>query len=248
VIILLSCGVFADDAEKEKTKYHEQVFDKLAANTSRAKGVYTVAVIHIDIETGDLHEAAGKNVSHNQTIYFPKVDEFTELRNKCTQDLLYVPNVSVRVWMEFPGFEIRSETRLMLYRMTPAGTTTAKYDYLVGSRAIVVNMVDGFVTDLVWDDSCTGCTSDYCLDDGCSTIISKIDPACGGSEILEEDPFYCGMKIYVGWNGTDSEGATLSTYASVPSRFEKYSFFMSAYDAASGFASDFISFWKKPLN
>ena len=245
-LALLAPSVGADkETEKENKTYHEQKLATLIGRKTYASFDYSVAILHIATEIIDPAFPAGRTTTVYKTIYFPKVDQFTELRSNFTQALVEHPNTTVRVWLEFPAFNLRSESRVMLYKYN---STDDKKDLLVGCRAITVVVNQGVMTDLYWDDTCNGCSDDYCIERSCSSVIEDLRPVCGNSDALKEDPFHCGIKIYIAWIGTDKKNVTLNSYTSVPSRFEKYSFIASAYDAASGFAHDFISFWKKPLN
>jgi len=206
---------------------------------------WSYVVLHIVSEMYNPEYPASRNVTHWKSAYFPKVDSFTELRSTFTQPLLMSPNVNVRVWLEFPTFDMRSESRIMLYNYQQE-----EKKLIVGSRALTVVMEEGVVTRIFWDDTCSSCTEDYCMEDSCSSSINDLPDreSCQDQKSLEEDPYRCGIKIYVAWKGTDKDGNNLNSYTSLPSRFQKYSFIASAYDAAAGFSSDFLSFWKKPLN
>jgi len=247
-LVLLSHGIaaYSDEEIKEANEtYHDQRIQVLGTMSSHKKDDFTLVYLNIASEMGDSNAPAGVNTTLWRNLYFPKVDQFTELRSNFTQSLVELPNISVRVWLQFPAFKVRSESRIMLKRYSDSDSV---YDLLVGCRAITVVMDKGVVTDMYWDDSCSGCSAEYCLEDSCSSKIEDLRPMCHDKDALAEDPFHCGLKIYIAWIGTDSDGKSLNSYTSVPSRFEKYSFISSAYDAASGFTSDFISFWKKPLN
>jgi len=242
-LVLLGAVVMGDDNDE----YRDQRYDNLIGYTSNQKGDFTLAILHIACEISDPSFPSGRNTTVYKSVYFPKVDEYSELRNHFTQNVLDFPDISVRVWLEFPAFNMRSESRIMLYNLNH--TTGEKYQNIVGSRAITVVMEEGVMKELFWDDSCVSCIGKNCLEDSCSTnFITDLRPACQDSQALEEDPYRCGIKIYVAWMGTDRDGRSLTTYTSVPSRFQKYSFITSAYDAAAGFSTDFLSFWKQPLN
>ena len=235
----LVCAALLARAEDDaNATYQQQTYSKLAALKSFAKGDFTVLVLHVGVEEGTADNATA---SAQKAIYYPKVDDFSELRATSTQPLIGKPDTSVRVWLEFPSSNLRSETRVML-RNDETGQR------LVGSRSITIEVTDGTVTDLVWEDTCNGCTTQSCLEDSCSTETDSLDPKCDDADALKDDPYRCGLKIYVGWRGTDSKGVSLTSYTSMPLRFQKYSFVTSAYNAAAGFSSDFLSFWKKPLN
>lgn len=228
----------AADSEAEDT-YRKQTYGKLAALKTFGVNDYTVVVLHIATEaTGSNTEVT---TGTEEAVYFSQVDAFTELRANTTQALIDVAGVTVRVWLEFPSTGVCSETRVLL-------ANNATHRRIVGSRAITFVMEAGNVTDMYWDDSCVGCTAGMCLEHSCSTDLAGLTPSCRDATALREDPFRCGVKIYIGWKGTDSRGKRLSSYSSLPSRFQKFSFITSAYNAAAGFATDFISFWKKPLN
>jgi len=249
-LVLLSQGVLANN-EEEKQKlnetYHLQKYEALKDRKTYNVGDYSLAVLHIILERPDETSPTGKNVTLYKSFYFPKVDEFTELRNKFTQPFFEEKNLNVRVWLELPAFDLRSESRVMMYKYN--GTySDQQYDLIVGCRAITIVLESGVMKDLYWDDTCHGCSEKYCIEHSCSSVVADLRPTCDDKDALAEDPYHCGIKIYIAWIGTDKNNNSLSSYTSVPSRFEKYSFIASAYDAASGFASDFISFWKQPLN
>jgi len=241
-------GTFAlgEESEDQNRTYHDQKYSNLVGKRSYARDEFSLMVLHVALEIFNSSLPAGRNTTTYSTMYFPKVDQFTQLRSNFTQAYIMSPNTSVRVYLDFPAQELRSESRLMLYNYNTSRSD--KIDLLVGSRAITVNMEQGVITHLYWDDSCSGCLEDRCLEDSCSSAIHEFSQACDDINALEEDPYRCGIKIYVAWKGTDKNNNTLESYTKVPSRFQKYSFIANAYDAASGFATDFISFWKKPLN
>jgi len=246
VMLAQSAAMSDDDIKKENETYHQQKLATLMGRDECVRYDYSLMILHIATEIMAPGYPAERNVSLNKAIYFPKVDEFTELRSHFTQAYFEHPNTTVRVWLEYPAFHMRSESRVMLYRYNDSHNT--RDDRIVGCRAITIAVDQGVVTDMYWDDNCNGCTESMCLEGGCSSTIMDLRPTCSDKDQLKEDPYHCGIKIYVAWTGTDKDNTTLSSYTSVPSRFEKYSFIASAYDAASGFASDFISFWKTPLN
>lgn len=238
--VLLAGSVLAGaEANDTEAMYRKQVYGKLAALKTFAVSDYTVVVLHIATEATGGNTAVATGVE--EAVYFPQVDAFTQLRANVTQALVDEAEVTVRVWLEFPSTGVRSETRVLL-------ANNATHRRLVGSRAITFVMEGGNVTDMYWDDSCVGCTAAMCLEHSCSTDLAGLTPSCRDATALREDPFRCGVKLYIGWKGTDSRGKRLSSYSSLPSRFQKFSFITSAYNAAAGFATDFISFWKKPLN
>jgi len=235
-----------EEIDKENETYHGQKYKSLIRVKSYASDDYMACVLHIASEMLNSEYPAERNTTLWKSVYFPKVDAFTELRSNFTQPLVMIPDINVRVWLEFPAFEMRTESRILLYNYNESkGKET---ELLVGSRAIIVVLDQGTVVDAYWDDSCSACSEQYCIEGSCSSVISKIKPPCHDKDSLLEDPFRCGVKIYVAWKGTDENNQTLTSYTSVPSRFEKYSFIATAYDAAAGFTSDFLSFWKQPLN
>jgi len=238
----------SEENDKENATYHDVKYNHLLNLKSHVKEDYSLVIMHIACEMYDPEYPAERNTTLWKSIYYPKVDDFTEFRSNFTQSLVMIPSVNVRVWLEFPTFGMRSESRVMLYNYNESASKGDQHELLVGSRAITVVLDEGVVVDSYWDDSCTGCSEEYCIEGSCSSVISDIRPACHDKDALAEDPFRCGLKIYVAWKGTDKNNQTLTSYTSVPSRFQKYSFIASAYDAAAGFTSDFISFWKKPLN
>jgi len=246
--VLLFPQISADETpeEVENNTYHDQRYSQLLRVKSNKMGTYVLCILHISSEIINTTYPAERNTTLWKTVYYPKVDAFTELRSNFTQSLVMVPGASVRVWLEFPAFEIRSESRILLYNYN--NSKGDDHELLVGSRTITVVMDEGVVVDMYWDDSCSACSEKYCIEGSCSTVISTINPPCHDKYSLDEDPFRCGVKIYIAWRGTDNENQTLSTYTSVPSRFQKYSYIASAYDAAAGFTQDFLSFWKQPLN
>jgi len=246
VMIQGSFAMSDEEIEAENSSYHDQQYTHLVARKNYGKSDYVLVLLHIACEMINSSFPAGRNTTLWKNMYFPRVDAFTELRSNFTQSVAMIPNTTVRVWLEIPAQGLRSESRVVLYNYND--TKGHAYDRIVGSRAITVNMEEGIITDMFWDDSCTGCIEDLCMEDSCSSVISDLRPSCQDKAALEEDPFRCGIKIYIAWKGTDKSNTTLTSFTSVPSRFQKYSFVASAYDAAAGFSSDFISFWKQPLN
>jgi len=254
-MVWLVQGSFAwsdDEIKKENNSYIVDKYDVLKQKSIYKKSYdgtdsRALVFLHIVKEEFDENASANQKLEHVKAMYFPSVDYFSELRSTYTQNLLNLTNVKVRVWLEIPAQKLRSESRIILYRYQKDEKFI--YDNLVGSRAITIEMEEGIIKRLYWDDGCTACPETKCLESGCSSLItSDISPACHDPHSLKEDPYRCGIKIYVAWKGTDQDNHTLESYGSLPSRFQKYSFIASAYDAAAGFTSDFIKFWKKPLN
>jgi len=87
-----------------------------------------------------------------------------------------------------------------------------KPGYIVGSWGVNIGLTQGVVTSITWDDGCQECTADQCLDNVCAIP----ENLCQGT--------VCDMKFYVGWSGTDSNGAQLISAGELPSNFRTLSF------------------------
>lgn len=197
-------------ALKEDSKYTEQKESELSTRTRFKYDNYTSFHIKLGIEAGPDDEEAvieymsnvtGQTVTDlNQpfdSIFFPKVDQFALLRVNHTRGLVGL-NVTVRAWIEIGGN--KSESRIMISN-----------NYVVGSRSIVISLNSGNITSIDWDDTCSGCRSDACLDGACAIDSDSIDPPCGDEKELEMDPCRCGIKIYLVWVGTDINGKPMKS-------------------------------------
>ena len=164
--------------------------------------------------------------------FFPKVDQFSLLRVNSTR-FAVASNASLRVWVEIAG--IRSESRVFVQGYT-----------VVGARSIVAELDQGNVTALVWDDDCSTCSVDQCLEGSCTSSALDGGVDCFNTKAITADPFYCSIKIYLVWSGRDGKNKKCSSIDKLPSRYYQYSFVSNVYDAMSGFWVDFQAAWSTP--
>jgi hypothetical protein len=74
----------------------------------------------------------------------------------------------------------------------------------------VVNLDQGNVTSVVWDDTCAQCDDADCVDGkACGTSSSS----CGGE---------CDIRIYLVWSGKDANGEYSTSRSFMPSRFQAF--------------------------
>mmetsp|Transcript_1370 Transcript_1370/g.1356 ORF Transcript_1370/g.1356 Transcript_1370/m.1356 type:complete len:143 (+) Transcript_1370:200-628(+) len=115
--------------------------------------------------------------------------------------------------------EAGSNTTFRQYIQTGAHNVS---DFVAPVYSVVVEMKDGKVKDVVWDNDCDLCdygcltdTGDVCTVDLCSLNTNSTDP-------LKSD---CDPKIYVSWMGKDDSGNYLMSAGYRISQFRKYSLY-----------------------
>ena len=216
------CAACVSGANKEDKKYNEQKESELNPRVQFKRDNYTSFHVKFGIEASSesmdevleyLSNVTGRTIENLDnpfdTIFFPKVDEFSLMRLDSTRGLLGL-NTTVRAWVEIGGN--RSESRIMLTG-----------NHVIGSRSIVISLDSGNITAIDWDDTCSGCGKSSCLDNACAMDAETLDPSCNDPKELEMDPYRCGVKIYLVWVGTDVDGKPMKSISKKKSkRKQKY--------------------------
>jgi len=155
----------------------------------------------------------------NYVCFYPNVDDFT---------LLEVENSFNTPWLDSPSNDpvyVRVEVgaKTSFWRTRSQGTGAAKLT--VPFWTIVIEMTNGLVDRLTWDDSCPLCeSSDLCVSEkNCGVAHSS----CGNT-VSDNN---CNLQIYVGWFGTDVNGEYMTSSDKRLSRFRSGSL-RGAYDSA----------------
>jgi len=87
-------------------------------------------------------------------------------------------------------------------------------DYLrVPFWTIIITLDNGFLKSIRWDDDCSACSKERCVDSNCAYIPDECGP----------DGSSCDPKIYIGWEGTDGNGKHLLSSGQVWSKYRYYS-------------------------
>lgn len=242
LLLVLMSGIAL--GAKIDPQYTVQRYSVLNGRRSFRYNNYTAVNLMVGVEVTKGRETEVMRVLPNTTdradaftkpfkaVFFPRVDQFALMRIASTRALLF-KNVTMRAWLEIGG--VRSEAKRM-----------SVDDSVVGSRSAVVTLLRGNITSIDWDDDCAGCSAAQCFDGSCSIDASALVPPCDDPVALGNDAYRCGLKIYLAWIGTDSNGKPMKSISKLPSRFTKYSLVSNIYDAASGFWKDFLTAWSTP--
>lgn len=141
--------------------------------------------------------------------YWPRIDEFSllEVVGSYNNSMSFNPNVTV--WVEYQN---RTTTPKRVYQN--------ENQLFIPYFTAVVLLDKGWVTDLQWQDGCSGsagCNPKYCLDDTCGTYrIQSGDDVCDGK-------VDCNIKVYFAFSGRDASDSACKSIASTPAKFAKYS-------------------------
>lgn len=147
-----------------------------------------------------------KGDSHNYTAFYPDVDRFTmvEIDESFGEDWLdgSIAETYIRV-------EVGDKSSQ--WRRRGKGFDSGN-QYVVPFYTMIVELQDGMVKALTWDDGCYGCEGDSaaCVD----------GYTCGVStEVCQKEEKDCDLKLYLGWFGTDKGGNYLTSAGKRLSRF-----------------------------
>lgn len=87
----------------------------------------------------------------------------------------------------------------------------------------IIQLLEGVVTGIVWDDGCYGCssTSADCVKGFCTVQHDNcyINTTTADASTLSD----CDPKIYIGWQGSDAKKNIMISSELVPSKFIRYS-------------------------
>lgn len=115
---------------------------------------------------------------------------------------------------------------------TTGGTCTTELSTMctvVPFHTIVIKLSHGTLESITFDDDCSLCDTDYCVDGNCAQDIDTCEGAANAVSGASTD---CNFKLYVSWSGTDSEGVYLSSSQRRLSQFRRWSL-RSVYNQAS---------------
>jgi len=151
--------------------------------------------------------------------FYPNVDDFT---------LVEVENSFGAPWLDSPQGDpvyIRAEvgTHSSFWRTRSQGSGAGKLT--VPFWTLVIELADGLVSTITWDDSCPLCdSSDLCVE---GRNCGVLHTSCGNTASDDN----CNLQIYVAWFGTDVDGRYLTSSDKRLSRFRSGSL-RGAYDSA----------------
>lgn len=152
-------------------------------------------------------------------VFYPKVDEFTLLEVQDSFNTSWLDN------LQNDPVYIRAEVsrKSSYWRTRSQGVGASKLT--VPFWTLVVEMNEGQVVSLTWDDSCPLCeSSDLCVE---SRSCGVAHSSCGQSAEANN----CNLQIYLAWFGTDVDGNYLTSSDKRLSRFRSGSL-RGAYDSA----------------
>ena len=84
----------------------------------------------------------------------------------------------------------------------------------------------GVPTAMTWDDDCTLCSSDHCVDGNCAVDFNQCTNYGGSTN--------CDVKVYVAWAGTDVDGFYFTSQDRTLSSFRQWSI-TGAFNSATNF-------------
>jgi len=147
----------------------------------------------------------------NMTTFFPIVDQFSVFTVPGSG--LFYRDLNDSIWITIKIDNIFSNFRY--YRKQIAVGVVP--DMFVGSWTAIVTLNNGVVQSIDWDDDCSQCASNLCINGhDCFLSYSNVGN-CEGS-----NSYSCDIKIYVAWQGTDASGVPCTSLNYVPSRFELF--------------------------
>eukprot|EP00736_Rhodelphis_marinus_P014070 Rmarinus@m.23374 len=144
------------------------------------------------------------------TVFRPKVDEFSllELHSNTSREL--------RMQNDHQG--LGTVQVAVGTRMSPPRRFSYESTKAVGFWTIVVDLKDGEVDSVLWDEGCFTCSDDECLDDNC--LLDTCDHLDDGADNSNRDQ--CNVKIYLAWTGTDKDGNIMLSEGFTFSKFNAY--------------------------
>jgi len=152
-------------------------------------------------------------------LFYPKVEDFSLLQivtlNSTTQRVVGVWD-SLDLWIQVEFSDGVSPVKLR------ANRDSNGHVFVVPFWTVIVQLNNGALDFIWWDDGCFGCGGAQCINDFCGIDSNSCKPD-GESD--------CDVKMYVGWTGTDDTGRFLVSAGKRLSRFRQWSV-SSAYDNA----------------
>ena len=177
----------------------------------------------------------------NATLFYPVVDslQLLEVYNSYNRAFLSY-SASTRIVVETIGGQIsNSRTRIN-------GTCA----YVVPFFTLIIDMSQGYIDSVYWQDDCTTCTSEAFVysDDGACNCGVPVSSCIGfnasvttsatqtSTSVFANSSVSCDVQIYVAYSGTDSGGNVLTSASRTIANFRKWSL-NSIYQSAVGFYS-----------
>jgi len=203
------------------------IFARPSSDVNYTNAVNLAAVTHppyalFDTTTVYLYARDNITNQHWAATFWPRVDEFSQLELTGSFALNYSFNPNLTIWASHMNITLPEK---MIY--SPVNQLMITY------LTAVVLLDNGNVADFSWQDGCSGCTSQYCLDNNCGAFRNApSNDACNSID--------CNIKVYIAWTGRDSSDATCTSISSTPANFEKYSLTPVA-NFGTGLWGDFIS-------
>eukprot|EP00741_Cyanophora_paradoxa_P023529 tig00021589_g22731.t1 len=145
-------------------------------------------------------------VSYVQAVFCVKADVFANLEITGVAAGL---RVGSSIQIEVLGF--RSQPRVY------ASSSNVRVQFWTA----IVELENGRVVNINWDDSCDTCAIDNCVKsaDGSGGNCGVPASQCGTTGVLEK----CDPKIYLAWKGTDKAGKYLTSYGNSFTRYRAFS-------------------------
>ena len=91
-------------------------------------------------------------------------------------------------------------------------------------------MKEGKIFEIIWDDSCSGCKKDRCINYESNSMLNftqkKIIKNCNEDiKFCSDDPSsnHCDPKFYVTWFGSDKKKRQLQSSSLAMTKFKRYS-------------------------
>jgi len=186
-------------------------------------------------------------------VYFPLVDKFSVLNinvhptgysltnntaangtssssNFTLNDILFYNTLDVYIWLNITG-------HISPPRYYKNENVTGSF---VGYFTGIVNMVNGNITSVTWDDNnCKECLDYSCiggLNCGYSYISDADSCNTNSTSSNDNDPDFCNIQVYLAWVGTDNADNTCTSFSYAPSQFSQYSA-LSIASTAAGIAT-----------
>jgi len=140
-------------------------------------------------------------------VFWTTVDRITRLNFTNFSSSVYIGNSSFSdlvVYVQY-GLDRSLSTTLQTPRKLYQNAT-----WTVPYYSAYFRFSAGRVTNLTWDDGCSQCSGDQCVDNNCGLDT----PTC-----LTNTANPCEVKVYIAWLGQDGSGAWCTSAGYLPSNF-----------------------------
>jgi len=152
-----------------------------------------------------------------QAVFWPRVDEYATLEIPYSYES-FQGNPNITVWVEFHG-------------MNTSQRHYSKSNLVVGYWTVVIQLNEGQVYSVDWNEGCSECTSSDCIDNNCGVDIGSYCNANSGYD--------CEMKVFLAWSGEDGNSKICTSINSIPAAFKTYSA-VPTYQFGTGLADNII--------